>query len=51
MVTAPTVDGRLGLLDELEQGFAGEYQVPLSQAHRSVYDRAVRLMRTEKARA
>jgi hypothetical protein len=51
MVTTPTVDGRLGLLDELEQGFAGEYQVPLSQAHRSVYGRAVQLMRTEKARA
>ncbi len=51
MVTAPTVDGRLGLLDELDKGFAGEYQVPLSQAHRSVYDRAVQLMRTEKAQA
>jgi hypothetical protein len=51
MVTAPTVDGRLGLLDELEKGFAGDYQVPLSQTHRSVYDRAVQLMRTEKARA
>jgi hypothetical protein len=51
MVALPAVDGRLGLLDELERGFAGEYQVPLSQTHRSVYERAVRLMRTEKARA
>jgi hypothetical protein len=51
MVPPPAVDGRLGLLDELDKGFAGEYQVPLSQAHRSVYDRAVQLMRTEKAKA
>ncbi len=51
MVTAPTVEGRLGLLDELEKSFAGEYQVPLSQAHGSVYARAVQLMRTEKAKA
>ena len=51
MVTTPTVDARLGLLDELEKGFAGEYKTPLSQAHRSVYDRAVQLMRTEKAKA
>jgi len=51
MVAGPTVEGRLGLLDELEKGFAGEYQVPLSHAHGSVYDRAVQLMRTEKAKA
>jgi hypothetical protein len=51
MVVPPAVEGRLGLLDELEKGFAGEYQNPLSQAHKSVYDRAVQLMRTEKARA
>src|SRR5262245_33555233 len=48
MVSAPVVDGRLGLLDELDRGFAGEYQAPLSPAHRTVYDRAVQLMRTEK---
>jgi hypothetical protein len=51
MVPPAGVDGRLGLLDELEKGFAGEYQVPLSDAHRSVYGRAVQLMRTEKAKA
>ncbi len=51
MVSVPTVDNRLGLLDELEKGFAGEYKNPLSAAHRSVYDRAVQLMRTEKAKA
>ena len=51
MVTPPAVEGRLRLLDELEKGFAGEYQVPLSQAHHSVYGRAVQLMRTEKAKA
>ncbi|MCE9565440.1 MAG: DUF1501 domain-containing protein [Planctomycetes bacterium] len=51
MVSTPTVDARIGLLQELDKGFAGEYQVPLSTAHRSVYDRAVQLMRTEKAKA
>jgi hypothetical protein len=45
------VDARLGLLAELEKGFARDYQAPLSQAHQSVYDRALQLMRTEKARA
>lgn len=45
------VDTRLGLLAELEKGFARDYQAPLSQAHQSVYDRALQLMRTEKAKA
>lgn len=45
------VDTRLGLLAELEKGFARDYQSPLSHAHQSVYDRALQLMRTEKAKA
>jgi Protein of unknown function (DUF1501) len=45
------VDTRLGLLAELEKGFARDYQSPLSGAHQSVYDRALQLMRTEKAKA
>lgn len=51
MVSTPAMDARLDLLNELEKGFAGEYQVPLSNSHKSVYDRAVQLMRTEKAKA
>src|SRR5262249_27526753 len=51
MVNETTMNGRLGLLEELEQGFAGDYKGQLSQTHHSVYDRAVQLMRTEKAKA
>ena len=44
-------EARLGLLAELEKGFARDYKAPLSQAHQSVYDRALQLMRTDKAKA
>lgn len=45
------VDRRLDLLGELEQGFAGVYQSPISADHETVYRRAVQLMRTEKTAA
>jgi hypothetical protein len=45
------VASRLALLDELEQGFARRYRSPLSGDHKTVYDRAVRMMGSTKAKA
>ncbi|MBX9679022.1 MAG: DUF1501 domain-containing protein [Gemmataceae bacterium] len=38
-------DNRVGLLDELEQGFHRTHQASLTQAHRTTVNRAVTLMR------
>jgi uncharacterized protein (DUF1501 family) len=38
-------DNRVGLLDELEQGFNRTHQASLAQAHRTTVNRAVTLMR------
>jgi hypothetical protein len=48
---ARQLDGRMSLLEELERGFARSHQAPLSQDHHSVYERSLRLMRAEKAKA
>ena len=47
----PQVAGRLELLGQLEQGFARDYQAPISRDHQMVYARAVQMMRSDKAKA
>jgi len=42
---------RLDLLDDLEQGFARDYRSPISGDHKTVYGRAVQMMRSSKAKA
>jgi uncharacterized protein (DUF1501 family) len=42
---------RLGLLEEMEQGFLGNYQADAGTAHRTTYQRAVTLMQSREARA
>ena len=45
------VTARLNLLGELEQGFARDYRSPISHDHKTVYGRAVQMMRSDKAKA
>lgn len=49
--TPAQVDSRLDLLSELEQGFTREYQAPISHDHKTVYGRAVQMMRSSHAKA
>jgi hypothetical protein len=42
---------RMGLLEEMEQGFLGQYGAATAQAHRTTYQRAVTLMQSREARA
>jgi hypothetical protein len=42
---------RLGLLEEMEQNFLGQYGAPTAEAHRTTYRRAVGLMQSREARA
>jgi Protein of unknown function (DUF1501) len=42
---------RLGLLEEMEQGFLGTYHADSAAAHRTTYQRAVTLMQSREARA
>jgi uncharacterized protein (DUF1501 family) len=44
-------DDRVSILDQLERGFARTRRAGAAEAHRSALARAVRLMRSEKARA
>jgi hypothetical protein len=48
---AAKTNDRLALLADLEKGFRGAYGATLADQHRTVYDRAVQLMRSEKAKA
>lgn len=48
---AAKTDDRLALLASLETGFRTSYGTKLADQHRTVYDRAVQLMRSEKAKA
>ncbi len=50
-VTAPHFDGRLGLMNKLEQGFAKGYRTSLVNDHRTVYERSVAMMRSDKTAA
>ena len=42
---------RMGLLEEMERAFHGEYRAPLVTDHQTTYQRAVRLMQAREARA
>ena len=42
---------RLGLLQEMEQAFQGEYGAPVINDHKTTYDRAVKLMNAKEAKA
>jgi hypothetical protein len=42
---------RMGLLDEMEKAFHGEYRTPLAVDHQTTYQRAVRLMQAREGRA
>jgi hypothetical protein len=42
---------RLGLLEDMEQGFLGQYGASSAEAHRTTYQRAVTLMQSREARA
>ncbi|HJZ91167.1 MAG TPA: DUF1501 domain-containing protein [Gemmataceae bacterium] len=48
---AKDFDDRVLLLEEMERGFARKYPVPPVEAHRTMASRAVRLIRSEKAKA
>jgi len=50
-VSQGQLNNRLGLLNEMEQGFYGTYQSDAAQAHRTTYQRAVQLMQSSQARA
>ncbi|HEX4608865.1 MAG TPA: DUF1501 domain-containing protein [Urbifossiella sp.] len=42
---------RMGLLEEMERAFHGEYRAPLVTDHQTTYERAVRLMQAREGRA
>ncbi len=42
---------RMGLLDEMEKAFHGEYRAPLVTDHQTTYQRAVRLMQAREGQA
>src|SRR5262249_25702060 len=47
----PSFDKRVGLLEELEQGFVDRLQASSAEAHQATYKRAAALMHSEKAKA
>jgi uncharacterized protein (DUF1501 family) len=49
LVPADDFNDRLGVLEQLEQGFARQYRTGLAEAHQTMLARTVRLMRSEKA--
>jgi hypothetical protein len=48
---APDFDNRLGVLEELERGFARDLPVAPVEAHRTLLARTARLIRSDKAKA
>ncbi len=50
-VTEGQFDGRVGLLEEMEQAFFRDYQAGLGQDHKTTYQRAVTLMKSREAKA
>lgn len=50
-VAGKQFEERVGLLDELDRAFHGEYQVDAGKAHQTTYQRAVRLMNSKEAKA
>jgi hypothetical protein len=51
LVDAKQFDHRVGLLDELEQAFYKEYKAASGTDHHTTYQRAVRLMQSNEAKA
>lgn len=50
-ITAEQVDSRLGLLRGLQEGFVSKHLTEAPLAHKTVYERAVRMMKSEAAKA
>src|SRR5262249_44390044 len=50
-VAKEEVDARVDLLQELQRDFIARHSGPAPHSHQSAYDRALRLMRTEAAKA
>jgi hypothetical protein len=44
-------EGRVGLLEEMEAAFHGDYQADSGNAHRTTYQRAVTLMKSKEGKA
>ncbi len=51
LVSGSAFDDRVGLLDQMEKAFNGEYKAGAATAHRTTYDRAVTLMKSKEAKA
>jgi uncharacterized protein (DUF1501 family) len=51
LVDEPHFEGRVGLLEEMEQAFHRDYKVASSVAHQTAYQRAVTLMKSAQAKA
>jgi hypothetical protein len=51
LVPADDFDDRIGVLEQLERGFARTYRSPAAEAHQTMLSRSVRLIRSDKARA
>ncbi len=51
LAPADDFNDRLGVLEQLEQGFARQYRTGLAEAHQTMLARTVRLMRSAKAPA
>jgi hypothetical protein len=51
LVGGPQFDRRMGLLQEMEKAFHGEYRAPTITDHKTTYERAVKLMHSKEAKA
>jgi Protein of unknown function (DUF1501) len=51
LVDGSHFEGRLGLLEEMESAFHRDYQADADVAHRTTYQRAVHLMKSQEAKA
>jgi hypothetical protein len=51
LADAEHFEGRVGLLEEMEQAFFREYKADAGHAHRTTYQRAVNLMKSKEAKA
>jgi len=50
-VTNSQLNNRLGLLEQMEKGFQGEYKAGVITDHKTTYERAVKLMHSKEAKA
>jgi hypothetical protein len=51
LTDAPHFDGRLGLLEEMEQAFYRDYKAGVGVDHKTTYERAVTLMKSREVKA